>query len=1133
MALFAPLGHAQSLNFYKNYFVTGDYAVAGVGLYGQGVNGVATGRINMSGVPAGADIVAAYLYWETVETTTAPSSFKGTFDKQAIVGAVLGNPQTPSCWSSGGTSPQVSVRVYRADVLRYLPIDSANSVRLVDGAHTVSLADSGGTGNGQAPHTAGASLVVIYRLLAPKAAPLKAVVIYDGDSTLAKKTAPITQTIAGFYDAVGDGNSFMTQIVGDGQPGFSATLSVNGSPITSTPFVGALGGRWDNYTFNVSNYIGKDASQLETQITTAGNQVCLSWGAIITSTDVMNSDGDGILDSWKTNTGGLTDPNGNPLPPLAYMGAKPGQEDIFIQMDWMNGADGHLHIPKLGALDMVAKAFIAHGIHLHFDVGSNYQTGTASPDEIVPAAYAKGGTPISETPPLVCTPSQTVTCSYSEPYAVLGWKKGFLAVKNGFPVLKFAPIFSHTRKDIFHEILMAHAMAGPFDANGKPTTTDPSSVSGVADRPGGDVMITLGLWNADDPPGCDPTTTCVNQTGTVLEQAGTIMHELGHNLGLSHGGVYRVPNCMADYPSVMNYLYQTHGLTDANGNEQVDYSYGLLPALYESMLSEVPFPLSAKYRTRYYGPAINLAPGQTTAKGHCDGTPLAGDSAVRLETSSPSGTPDWNNNGKTDAGTVSVDINFNGAIGDPTKDSVAPGKWFVDSNDWANLNLQQVGARLNVNGLSADVGQSDLGQSDLGQSDLGQSDLGQSDLGQSDLGQSDLGQSDLGQSDLGDVDYPNAISTIDATSASNPLSATNTTSRVTLNWGAPSPGQIRKYTIYRSNQATPLVAPILQGTVTGTPPLTTFADPVNDTNQADTGANCPSISTCYNTYYNYFITATDVNLTTSGQSNTVTGIVKHLWVTANSESLIYGTPLPASVLTPVIAGMDQSSAFTAAVSCASTTGPLPTYPSIGSYTIHCTGPNPADGAAGVDGVTYTDGTLTITARPITVTADPKTKIYGTADPALTYKITSGSLVSGDAFSGALTRAPGKNVGTYAILQGSLALSSNYSLTYVGANFTITPRSLTITAQTNTKVYDRTVSAKAIPVVSPPTATTGLVSPDTVTGLAEVYSTASIGQGKTLTVSAYTINDGNSGKNYTVTKIANTTGVITDADGDFD
>jgi hypothetical protein len=88
--------------------------------------------------------------------------------------------------------------------------------------------------------------------------------------------------------------------------------------------------------------------------------------------------------------------------------------------------------------------------------------------------------------------------------------------------------------------------------------------------------------------------------------------------------------------------------------------------------------------------------------------------------------------------------------------------------------------------------------------------------------------------------------------------------------------------------------------------------------------------------------------------------------------------------------------------------------------------------------------------------------------------------------------------------------------------TITAGSLTVTAQTNSKAYDGTMSAAAVPLV------VGLVGTDTVTGKAETYATANAGVGKTLSVSAYTVNDGNSGNNYAVSLVTDTTGVITAA-----
>ncbi|MDB5119054.1 MAG: Fibronectin type domain protein [Sphingobacteriales bacterium] len=79
----------------------------------------------------------------------------------------------------------------------------------------------------------------------------------------------------------------------------------------------------------------------------------------------------------------------------------------------------------------------------------------------------------------------------------------------------------------------------------------------------------------------------------------------------------------------------------------------------------------------------------------------------------------------------------------------------------------------------------------------------------------------------------------------------------------------------------------------------------------------------------------------------------------------------------------------------------------------------------------------ITTRPVTVTANSgQTKVVGSANPIYAYSVTSGSVVSGENFTGALTRTAGEAVGSYAILRGTLALTSNYTLTYQGANFTI-------------------------------------------------------------------------------------------------
>src|SRR5439155_336887 len=95
---------------------------------------------------------------------------------------------------------------------------------------------------------------------------------------------------------------------------------------------------------------------------------------------------------------------------------------------------------------------------------------------------------------------------------------------------------------------------------------------------------------------------------------------------------------------------------------------------------------------------------------------------------------------------------------------------------------------------------------------------------------------------------------------------------------------------------------------------------------------------------------------------------------------------------------------------------------------------------------------TISKRAVTVTADAKSTTYGDAGPALTHQLTACSLAFSDAFTGALSRAAGENVGTYAIAQNTLALSGNYTLAYVGANLTISKRAVTVTADAKSKTY---------------------------------------------------------------------------------
>src|SRR6184192_113430 len=185
--------------------------------------------------------------------------------------------------------------------------------------------------------------------------------------------------------------------------------------------------------------------------------------------------------------------------------------------------------------------------------------------------------------------------------------------------------------------------------------------------------------------------------------------------------------------------------------------------------------------------------------------------------------------------------------------------------------------------------------------------------------------------------------------------------------------------------------------------------------------------------------STNYTLTYAGANLTITP--RAVAVAADAKSKTYGDADPALTYQITSGSLAFSDAFTGSLSRAA--GENVGLHAIGQGTLALS-TNYA--------LTYAGADLTITKRAVTVTADAKSKTYGDADPALTYQITSGSLAFSDAFTGSLTRAAGDNVGTYAIAQNTLALSTNYTLTYAGANLTITPRAVAVAADAKSKTY---------------------------------------------------------------------------------
>ena len=198
---------------------------------------------------------------------------------------------------------------------------------------------------------------------------------------------------------------------------------------------------------------------------------------------------------------------------------------------------------------------------------------------------------------------------------------------------------------------------------------------------------------------------------------------------------------------------------------------------------------------------------------------------------------------------------------------------------------------------------------------------------------------------------------------------------------------------------------------------------------------------------NDLTTANNPNYTINYIGNNFTITKKSITITATAgQSKVYGAVDPSTyvyTVSPSITGL------------ASLTGSLirAVGETVGPYAIEQNDLTTANNPNYT--INYVGNNFTITKKSLTITADPnQTKVYGAANP-LTYTYgVSPSLAGLAALNGTLTRVSGETVGLYAIEQNDLTTANNpnYTINYVGNNFTITKKSLTITADNKTKFY---------------------------------------------------------------------------------
>ncbi len=270
-----------------------------------------------------------------------------------------------------------------------------------------------------------------------------------------------------------------------------------------------------------------------------------------------DNDGDALCDNWEA-LGIDNDGDGdNDLPlPMAPFNAQPDTKDVFVEIDWMLGT-GNINAPNADALQQVVTAFqqAPETIQLHLTPGT-----AGGYDEMLT--------------------TQSETSLGSGP----GQQSDFSELMRGdtsTPCDGFFGSFTDRHDPQCDAILGARNLVFRYAIFGNALPDSPET-DGISAIGGQEILITLGHRTEQEikdgagfKAACSSLPTCIAEY-----QSGTFMHELGHSVGLQHGGDDSI-NYKPNHLSLMNYRYVGKGVALYR---PLDYQRYDMPTLNEAAL---------------------------------------------------------------------------------------------------------------------------------------------------------------------------------------------------------------------------------------------------------------------------------------------------------------------------------------------------------------------------------------------------------------------------------------------------------------------------------------------------------------------------------------------------------------------